>query len=126
MKTFDILVCDDEESICLLLQEVLAKLGHHVSTCRDGAAALALAQQKPFDLAFLDIRMPGMDGVELLKRLREVCPDATYIMITGFAGAELMEESLRCGAAACLAKPFSLASLIKLLREATEGQPISA
>lgn len=125
MDTFNILVCDDEESICLLLKEVLAKLGHTVTTCQDGATAVALAQEQAFDLAFLDIRMPGMDGVEVLKRLRATNPRATYIMITGFAHNDLMEESLRCGAAACLAKPFSLSSLLKLLKELTAGQPIS-
>jgi len=126
MNAFNILVCDDEESICLLLKEVLTRLGHTVTTCQDGATAVEFAQEQPFDLAFLDIRMPGMDGVEALKRLRALRPEATYIMITGFAHNDLMDESLQCGASACLAKPFGLSSLMKLLKEITEGQPISA
>jgi len=125
MKTFDILVCDDEESICMLLQEALTRFGHNVFACQDGATAVELARERPLSLAFLDIRMPGMDGVEVLKRLREIHPDATYVMITGFAHAELMEESLQSGAAACLTKPFSISSLTKLLKDLTEGQPIS-
>ncbi len=125
-KPLDILVVDDEQSICLLLHDVLDRFGHQVSTCQDGGAALKLAAERSFDLVFLDIRMPGMGGVELLKQLHERHPDTTYVMITGYAHNEIVDESLRSGASACLCKPFSLSQVMKLLQEITSRQPAPA
>ncbi len=118
MGTLRILVCDDEESICALLRDILARFGHDsVVLCQDGQSALAQAEQQPFDLVFLDIRMPGMDGVEVMQRLRPLRPEAVFVMITGYAQDELMEKSVQGGAYACLAKPFSLVQLKKLMEE---------
>jgi DNA-binding NtrC family response regulator len=124
-KALDILVVDDEQSICLLLHDVLSRLGHRVSTCQDGASALKLASEHSFDLVFLDIRMPGMGGVEALKQLHERHPNTTYVMITGYAHNDIVDESLRSGASACLCKPFSLSQVMKLLQEITSGQPVT-
>jgi len=116
-RLLDILVVDDEQSICLLLRDVLSRFGHRVMTCQDGAAAVKLAEERSFDLVFMDIRMPGMGGLDALKRLHQLHPGTTYVMITGYAHGDIIEESLRSGASACLCKPFSLAQVTKLLQE---------
>jgi CheY-like chemotaxis protein len=125
MKSLEILVCDDEQSICLLLEDVLGRFGHHVTTCQEGLVALEHASRNTFDVVFLDIRMPGMDGVEVLKRVRAIHPGATFVMITGYAHTDLMEESLQSGASACLAKPFSLLQLKKIVEAVAAGEPVS-
>ena len=125
MTPLRILVVDDEQSICLLLQDVLSRFGHAVTACRDGATALQLAQEGRFDLVFLDIRMPGMGGLEVLKRLRELHPAATFVMITGYAKDDIIDEALQSGASSCLCKPFSLSQVKKLLEDIASGVPIS-
>ncbi len=124
-EPLEILVVDDEQSICMLLEDVLARFGHNVTTCQDGAAGVELASGRTFDLVFLDIRMPGMGGLEALKRLRELQPEATFVMITGFAKDDVIDEALHSGAAACLCKPFSLSQVTQLLKEITSGAAIS-
>ena len=74
---------------------------------------------------FLDIRMPGMSGLEALKKVRELQPEATFVMITGFAKDDIIDEALQSGAAACLCKPFSLSQVTKLLEEVTSGAQVS-
>lgn len=125
MKPLHILVVDDEQSICLLLRDVLTRFGHSVTSCQDGATAVELAAQDRFDLVFLDIRMPGMGGLEALKRLREAQPEAAFVMITGFAKDDIIDQALQNGASACLCKPFSLSQVTKLLDEVTSGAPIT-
>lgn len=124
MEPLDILVCDDEQSICLLLEDVLTRFGHRVVTCQDGATAIAHAKEHEFDLAFLDLRMPGMGGEEVLKRVRELRPEARFVMITGYARDDVVEEALKSGAIACLGKPFSLTQVVKLLDQIGSEQPV--
>jgi len=125
VQPLDILVIDDEESICMLLQDVLTRFGHSVQTRQDGAVGLELAREQSFDLVFLDIRMPGMGGLEVLKQLRQTHPNATFVMITGFAKDDIIDEALQSGASACLCKPFSLSQVTKLLEEVTSGAPVT-
>jgi len=122
MAGLRVLICDDEESICALLCDILARFGHSAVACQDGPSAITRAEREEFDTFFLDIRMPGMDGTEVMRRLREIRPEATYVMITGYAHDELMEKSIQGGAYACMAKPFSLVQLRKLLEELVERQ----
>ena len=126
MQSLEILVVDDEQSICLLLRDVLARFGHQVSTCQDGESALRTASERQLDLIFLDIRMPGMSGLQVLKKLREVQPQAKFVMITGFAKDDIIEDALRSGASACLCKPFRLAQVVELLEQLEAGAPVKA
>ena len=125
MEPLQILVVDDEQSICLLLHDALTRFGHTVVTCQDGESALAAAQERSFDLILLDIRMPGMDGLEALKRLRRSQPEAMFVMITGYAKDDIIDRALQSGASACLCKPFSLTQVKKLLDDVTSGTPVS-
>jgi len=119
-----ILVVDDEPHIRELFHDALARCGHEVTTTDSGGEALLLAQDRQFDIVFLDIKMPGMNGVETLQALQRLNPRSTYVMITGFASSELVDESLDSGALVCLSKPFGIreihdivASILEDLRE---------
>ncbi len=117
MGSLRVLICDDEQSICMLLEDILRRFGHEAVSYQDGLSARGACEQEEFDLYFLDIRMPGMDGTQVMQRVRELRPDAKCVMITGYAHDELMEKSIQGGAYACMAKPFSLMQLKKLLED---------
>ncbi len=126
MEALDVLVVDDEQSICMLLRDVLARFGHRVETLQDARLALELCAERKFDLIFLDIKMPGMNGLDALKALKEIRPDATFVMITGFAQTDVVEECMKSGASACLGKPFSISQVIKLVEKAQIPAPAAA
>lgn len=107
-----ILIVDDEEHIRKVLSRALITQGYEVSIAADGEEALRLASSSPFDLALLDLKMPGMSGLEVLQHLKEMLPDLIVIMLTGVADNESLETQSRArGAAAYLTKPCTLAEL---------------
>jgi len=101
-----ILVADDEPSIRWLLERVLRQADYAVVVAEDGAAALARATAEPFDLAFLDVRMPGLDGLEVLSRLKAVAPDTAVIVMTAHGSVRAAVEAMQRGAYDYLTKPF--------------------
>jgi DNA-binding NtrC family response regulator len=115
MSEVKVLVVDDEANICSLLEDALTSKGYTVRTCRDGECAIARAKQETFQVVFLDIKMPGMSGVEVLKRLRKQLPKAAFVMITGYAQSDLVDESLSSGAFVCLSKPFGIAQVLDVV-----------
>ena len=117
MRVLRILIVDDEEPICELLKDTFRKQGHLVLAETSGEKALETARSEPFDVVFLDIKMPGLNGVETLKQMRRILPKAEFIMITGFAASELVDESLSSGAFVCLSKPFSLNQLTDMIED---------
>jgi DNA-binding NtrC family response regulator len=118
-----ILVVDDEPHIRELFHDALSRRGYRVTTTDNGAEALALARAQDFDVIFLDIKMPGMNGVETLKALEAVNPRATYVMITGFASSDLVDESLGSGALMCLSKPFGIREIHDIVASILEETP---
>jgi two-component system nitrogen regulation response regulator NtrX len=101
-----ILVVDDEPQICSTVSGLLSDEGHHIATCNNGEDALNLIQQHPFDLIFLDLRLPGMDGLEVLRRMQENRVVVPTIMISAHADIELAVEATRLGAYNLLEKPL--------------------
>ncbi len=102
---FNVLVVDDEQVIQDLLRDVLECDGHHVCTTGSGEEALAILAEGKFDVLLPDIRMPGMDGLELLKRAKRLSPDILAVMMTGYATVENAVEAIKLGAADFLTKP---------------------
>ncbi len=84
-----ILVVDDEEAIRLLYQEELREAGYHVEVASDGHAALKMVQRSRPDLMTIDIKMPGMDGIELLRRVREIYRDLPIVICTAYGDCKL-------------------------------------
>jgi len=111
-----ILVVDDEEEIRQLFVDILVPKGYEVVVAASGHEALERAREAAFDVVFLDIKMPGMNGVEAFEALREINPRSQYVMITGYAGSDLVDQSLAGGALLCLNKPFGVADVLDLVR----------
>jgi DNA-binding response OmpR family regulator len=101
-----ILIVDDEKNIRLTLSQALETLGAGIDTASNGEEALKKLKEKEFGLILLDIRMPGMDGMEVLRRVREIRPDIRVIMITAYGTVESAVEAMKMGAVDFLQKPF--------------------
>jgi DNA-binding response OmpR family regulator len=101
-----ILIVDDEKNIRLTLSQALETLGAEIDTAANGEEALAKLKGREFGLILLDIRMPGMDGMEVLRLVREIRPDIRIIMITAYGTIESAVEALKLGAVDFLQKPF--------------------
>lgn len=106
MQALQALVIDDDEVICTLLSGILVKAGHQATTYTSPRLGMAAARTRVFDVVFLDVRMPGLDGLEVLRAVRPILPRATFVMITASADDERVGEALSAGADLCLSKPF--------------------
>ena len=113
-----VLVADDEASIRFVLQEVLEGLGHEVTVVEDGDAAARELASDLYDMAFLDIRMPGMTGLEVLQQHRAAGGDVAVVIITAQNLLENAVESMKTGALDYLVKPFALAEVQGLAEKA--------
>jgi DNA-binding NtrC family response regulator len=107
-KKTKILVVDDEPDVVVLISSYLAEEGFKVYTATRPSQAIEYVQKYPIDLAIIDIAMPEMNGVELLKKLKQIKPDLEAIMISAYKDAEKVVEAFRAGAYDCIFKPFNL------------------
>jgi DNA-binding NtrC family response regulator len=123
-KRLRVLFADDEKPLRELMRLELPRLGHEVVVCEDGRAAVAASEKATFDVAILDIRMPGMTGLEVLKRLRETSPDTEVVLLTGHATVETAVESLRYGAFDYLTKPCKMTELDVVLQRVGEKREL--
>jgi DNA-binding response OmpR family regulator len=107
-----ILVVDDEQFIRFLLSEELTQEGYAVSTAASGEEALAMLQKATFDLMLLDLKMPGMDGIEVMRAARHIAPETIVIMLTAHATLDSAVEALRYGGHDYLLKPSSAEDIL--------------
>lgn len=113
-----ILVVDDERIAARNLEHLLKKEGYDLCTAQSGAAALALLEQRPFDVVLTDLRMEKVDGMQVLARCRTLHPDAEVILVTGYATTESAVQAMKDGAFYYIAKPFRLDEVRKVVAEA--------
>jgi DNA-binding NtrC family response regulator len=113
-----LLVIDDEEDIREMLEFVLASDGFSVVTADGGLAALEIAEERGFDVAITDMKMPDMDGLETLAALKKLDETLEVIVVTGYASEQTAAECIRLGAYAYLRKPFEVADLLALIERA--------
>jgi CheY-like chemotaxis protein len=118
-----VLVVDDDADICSNLRDILTDLGYQVDTAQDGPSALELVRVKPYALALLDLKMPGMDGLTLYREIRALRSETVAIIVTAFASEEAAEQALEAGAWRVLSKPVDLSQLLLMAEEAL-GQPL--
>ena len=100
-----ILVVDDEEVVRLSHIRTLASMHCSVEVVRDGNEALQVMERRPADVVLLDLRMPGMDGMSVLKLIKQRWPETEVVIITGYPNVETAKEAVRLGAYDYLAKP---------------------
>ncbi|MBI5178081.1 MAG: response regulator [Nitrospinae bacterium] len=105
-QQYHLLVVDDEENIRKVLETVFSQKGYRVTTVENGFAAMKVVERDRVDMAILDLRMPGMDGMELLGRIKDHSNDITVVVITGYADVENTAKALKAGASDFLPKPF--------------------
>ena len=118
-----ILIADDEKDICDILKRLVHPEGYKALTTHDGESALKMVRSALPEALLTDLKMPGIDGMGLLRRLKEVDPDLPVIMITAYADISGAVEALRAGAHDYLAKPFDHNEVVRVLQRAiTEGK----
>lgn len=114
----NILVVDDLKSIRMTLGRVLEDEGHNVVLAEDGYQAIEAAKQTSFDLIFMDIKMPGINGVQTFREVKKINPQAAVIMMTAYSVEDLVREALEEGAYAVVYKPFDIENIVSIIESA--------
>jgi len=114
-----VLIADDEPSMRTTLADILADNGFDVSTAENGLAAVAMCEQQEYDVVLMDVRMPGLDGVEAFRRIRQSLADVRVILMSAYGEEDLKHEALQAGAIAFLDKPLNLETVIQLVADAS-------
>jgi DNA-binding response OmpR family regulator len=112
-----ILVIDDDKSILRTLTRILQKAGYDIDTAETGKEAMEKAEKRCYDLALVDVRLPDVDGTDLLVNMKDTLRDTVKIMITGFPSLETGVKALDGGADAYLVKPVRPEELLMLIEE---------
>jgi DNA-binding NtrC family response regulator len=113
-----VLIVDDEEELVSALEERLRLRGFQARGVTTGADALAFVEREPCDVVLLDVKMPGLGGLEVIRRIKEARPDVEVILLTGHGSAVSVEEGMEAGAFAYLMKPVKIDDLAHTLRAA--------
>jgi len=117
-----ILIVDDNVSQCKTMSLILRHKGYAVATASDGSEAIKTVQQRPFDMIFMDIKMPLMNGVDTYRRIKEIRPEAVVVMMTAYAVEDLVQQALEEGAYGIVYKPLDIERVITIVEEAKEIQ----
>lgn len=115
-KKVRVLYVDDESSLRMLVQSQLSQEGYDVEVADDGDTAIEMLQKKSFDIILLDIRMPRMSGIEVLKYIREKNITARVVMLTAVDDLSVAIEAVKHGANDYLTKPYDLSTLLASIR----------
>jgi len=116
-----ILIVDDEKDFCTILSDSLSQDKYRVVTAFNGKTGLELAKKERPDLMLLDIKMPGMDGIEVLRKIKKMKKEIVVIMFTGYGTLETAREAMKLGAYDYVTKPVDLFLLKSLVEEVLEG-----
>jgi DNA-binding NtrC family response regulator len=118
-----ILLVDDDVDICRNLTDILTDMGYGVDSAHDGPSALELVRERPYDVALLDLKMPGMNGLDLYRELKKLRAGTVAMLVTAYATRATAEEAIAAGAWRVVPKPVDLPALLGLVDEAL-GQPL--
>jgi DNA-binding NtrC family response regulator len=124
-KTISILIVDDEESVRDSLYNWFIEDGYHVECAENANKALSLIESQSFDIILADIKMPGMDGLEMMRRIKQIIPESIIIVMTAFATVDTAVKALKDGAFDYVTKPFDPDDLSHLIRNASKQVTLS-
>ncbi len=118
MNETRILIVDDDEDIRSNMSDILGEMGYRTSAAADGPQALQLLEQNSYDIALLDLRMSGMDGLELYRTMRNLYPETEAFLVSAYTGDDVADEAIRSGILRVFRKPLDVAELIRTIDEA--------
>lgn len=122
MDPLRVLIVDDEAELVSALEERLNLRGFEASGVTTGAEALSLLAKKPFDVVLLDLKMPGLGGLEVIRRIKEEQPDLKVILLTGWGSEEDAKKGKELGAFDYLMKPVKISDLVQVLLSAGDRE----
>jgi two-component system NtrC family response regulator len=124
-KGLAILFADDERSLQELMKLEIPRMGHRVTVCPDGLTAAAALEKDTFDCLLVDLDMPGLNGIDVIAKAKELCPDADAVVLTGKSSLETAIAALRHGAFDYLTKPCKLVEIEALMRRVQEKRKLT-
>jgi two-component system response regulator HydG len=119
-----ILVVDDQAGIRISLKGILSKKGYQVTVAESGEEALERVKQEDFRVVFMDVKMPGLSGVDTFLKMKEICPKTSVIMMTAYAIEEEIKRAIRGGAYAVIYKPFEMDRILSIVDECLENRTL--
>ena len=119
----EILVVDDHRSMRQTLSGIIQEQGHRVTQAEDGYQAMNEVKKTSFDLVFMDIVMPGINGVQVLREIKKIDPEVVVVMMTGFSVEHLVDDAVAEGAISVMYKPFKPAQVMGFVESAYKPQP---
>jgi CheY-like chemotaxis protein len=117
----NILVVDDEKIVRDFFLDVARSLGGNVETAEDGDVAVAKCKGHHYDMIFLDMRMPHMNGLDACRIILNLDPEVKVVMMSGYSEDKMMDEAISCGAVAKISKPFDLKTIVNLIESAARS-----
>ena len=112
-----ILIVDHNETLVTTISMILNRKGYQVETAFNGQEAIDLTKTRPFNLIFLDLKMPGMNGLDVMKHIRKIRPKANILIMTAYGSQEYNTEAIDAGAIHVLHKPFNMVEVLSLIDE---------
>ena len=117
LKTVLVLVVDDRLADREIFKDILESKGYRVTTVKDGYEAIESVKKGNFDIIFIDVKMPGIDGVRTFEEIHKIRPDVPVIMVTGYSVEKLVKDAVDKGAYACVYKPLDMDKILKIIGE---------
>ena len=117
MKSLNILVIDDEKVICDACKMVLGEKGHRIDVCLNGISGQAALKRKPYDILLLDMKLPDIDGMEILMGIMDSQPAPCVVVMSGYSTLSNALQAMKKGAADYLAKPFTDDELLEAVKK---------
>ena len=121
----NILLVDDNVSLTRTLSLILGRKGYEVNTAETGFEAIDLIKEKPYDIIFMDIKMPVMDGVETFKKIKKIRSDAVVMIMTAYSVDDLVQEVMQEGAYGIIYKPLDINKVVGIIEEVTKIKNIT-
>ena len=117
MNSTKVLLVDDNQDLAESFQELLEEDGYQVTLAASGEEAIDLCQKNSYDITFLDVKLPGVDGVKTLMQIQSLNPTAKVVMMSGYRINELLDAAMERGAISFLQKPFTIHRMLAQIRD---------